>query len=148
MPEMRQAAMAILLPSAAVFAALFLLHRPLLAMLYEPGVRASDAAAGLFFAGSLLRVAAWIPLFALYALRRTNEITIGEFLSLPLFAALTAAAGSRLTLEMAGAFWLIAYGAYGTYNLWAARKSRIPTAPPDVHFRARSRGTGAGTAVK
>ena len=121
MLEMRQAAMAILLPSTAVLGALFLLHGPLLAAMYEPGVRASNAAAGLFFAGSLLRIASWIPLFALYALRRTGAITLGEFLSLPLFAALTAAAGNLLTLELAGAFWLMSYGVYGTYNLWAAR---------------------------
>jgi O-antigen/teichoic acid export membrane protein len=122
---MRESVMTILLPSAAVLLALYLLHRPLLAALYEPGVQASNAAAGLFFAGSLLRVASWIPLFALYAQRRTREITIGEFLSLPLFAVLTTAAGNRLSLELAGAFWVISYGAYCAYNLRMTRKSRI-----------------------
>jgi hypothetical protein len=69
-----------------------------------------------------VRIVAWLPLFALYALRRTRAIAIGELLSLPLFAVLVAAAGRDLTLELAGAFWLVAYIAYAAFNLWAARR--------------------------
>ena len=122
--QIRDAARTTLLPAAIALAALGFAHRPLLELLYAPGVRASDTATALFFAGSLVRIAAWIPLAALYAMRRTREITIGELLSLPLFAALTLAAGRHLTLELAGAFWLISYSAYGAYNLRAMRGSR------------------------
>lgn len=121
--ELRDAARTTLLPSAVALGVLFLAQRPLLAMLYDPGVQASGAAAGLFFAGSLLRIASWVPLLALYAMRRTREIAIGELLSLPLFAALVIAAGDLLTLELAGALWLFAYCAYGLFNLLAVRRS-------------------------
>jgi hypothetical protein len=47
---------------------------------------------------------------------------VGELLSLPLFAVLVAAAGDRLSLELAAGFWLAAYIAYGAFNLWAARR--------------------------
>jgi hypothetical protein len=69
-----------------------------------------------------VRIVAWLPLFALYALRRTRAIAVGELLSLPLFAALVVSAGSNLTLELAGGFWLAAYVAYGAFNFWAARR--------------------------
>jgi hypothetical protein len=69
-----------------------------------------------------VRIVAWLPLFALYALRRTRAIAVGELLSLPLFAVLVAAAGDRLSLELAAGFWLAAYIAYGAFNLWAARR--------------------------
>jgi O-antigen/teichoic acid export membrane protein len=117
-----RAAKMVLLPSAIVFAALYVLHRPLLAALYEPSVRASDTAVALLLAGSWVRIVAWLPLFALYALRRTRAIAVGELLSLPLFAALVTAAGSQLTLELAGGFWLAAYIAYAVFNFWAARR--------------------------
>lgn len=117
-----RAAKLVLIPSAVVFAAFYVLHRPLLAILYEPGVAASDTAVALLLAGSWVRIVAWLPLFALYALRRTRAIALGELLSLPLFAALVIAAGSHLTLELAGGFWLAAYIAYGAFNLWAARR--------------------------
>jgi len=117
-----RAARLVLIPSAAVFAVFYLLHRPLLAILYEPSVAASDTAVALLLAGSWVRIVAWLPLFALYALRRTNAIAVGELLSLPLFAVLVVAAGSRLTLELAGGFWLAAYVAYAAFNVWAARR--------------------------
>jgi len=117
-----RAAKLVLIPSAVVFGAFYLWHRPLLSMLYEPGVAASDTAVALLLAGSWVRIVAWLPLFALYALRRTRAIAVGELLSLPLFAILIVAAGSELTLELAGGFWLAAYVAYATFNVWAARR--------------------------
>ena len=92
-------------------------------MLYDPGFEASAAAAALIFAGSLVRIASWIALFALYAAVRTRAIAIGEFLSLPLFAGLLFAAAESLTLELAGALWLATYLAYGAFNYWAMRKA-------------------------
>ena len=119
---LERAAKLVLIPSAIVFAAFYLWHRPLLALLYEPGVVASDAAVALLLAGSWVRVVSWLPLFALYALKRTRAIALGELLSLPLFAALVVAAGDRLSLELACGFWLAAYIAYAAFNLWAARR--------------------------
>lgn len=121
---MRDAVKMTLLPSAIALGVLVLAHRPLLVMLYDADVQASDAAAGLYFAGSLLRIAAWIPLIALYAMRRTREIATGELLSLPLFAALSIAAGKHLSLEMAGVFWLLSYLAYVAYNFHAVHRHR------------------------
>lgn len=120
--EMRRAARLTLLPAGAVLVAFFVFHRPLLALLYEPQFAASDGAVALLFAGSLLRIAAWIPLFALYAMRRTATISIGELFSLPLFAGLLYLAAERLSLELAGALWLAAYAAYLAFNLLAVRR--------------------------
>lgn len=122
-PVMREAVNAVFLPSAVLFFLLFVFHRPLLALLYDPSFEASPTAAALVFAGSLVRIAAWIPLFALYAALRTRAIAIGEFLSLPLFALLIFTAGESLTLELVGALWLATYLAYGVFNFWAMRKA-------------------------
>jgi PST family polysaccharide transporter len=121
--ELRRATAWTLLPSLVAFAALFLVHRPLLGALYDPGFRASDEAVALIFAGSAVRIASWIPLFALYATRRTTAITVGELFSLPLFAALLVALGKHMTLETAGALWLVSYTVYGAFNFWALRRS-------------------------
>ena len=118
----RGAARAVLLPSAALFALLFALHRPLLAALYDAGFEVSATAAALFFAGGAVRVASWIPLFALYAMARTGAIALGELLSLPLFVVLLAAWGDSLTLERAGAAWLLSFLAYAAFNYWAMRR--------------------------
>jgi O-antigen/teichoic acid export membrane protein len=118
----RAAARAVLLPTALFFVLLFAVHRPLLAALYDPSFEVSAAAAALFFAGSVLRIASWIPLYALYAMSRIWPIAIGELLSVPLFAALLAAWGGGLTLERAGLSWLLSYAAYAGFNYWAMRR--------------------------
>ena len=118
----REAVLMVLLPSAVLFALLFALHRPLLAALYDPSFQAPPLAVALLFAGSLVRIASWIALFALYAGLRTRAIALGELFSLPLFAALAFAAGNALTLEKIGLFWLVAFVAYTVFNCWALRK--------------------------
>lgn len=122
-PVVREAAIMVLLPSAALFLLLFAFHRPLLAALYDPSFEASPLTVALLFGGSLVRIASWIALFALYAALRTRAIALGEFLSLPLFAALALAAGDRLTLEMTGVFWLVSFVAYTGFNCLALRKA-------------------------
>ncbi|HEU4442140.1 MAG TPA: hypothetical protein VFR83_08980 [Burkholderiales bacterium] len=122
-PVVREAALTVLLPSAALFVLLFAFHRPLLAVLYVPGFEATPAAVALLFAGSLARIASWIALFALYAAVRTRAIALGELLSLPLFAALVVLAGDTLTLESVGVFWLVAFLAYTAFNGWAVRRA-------------------------
>jgi O-antigen/teichoic acid export membrane protein len=121
-PVLRESARTIMLPSVLFFFALFLFHAPLLAALYDSSFQASPLAVALLFAGSVVRIASWIPLFGLYAASRTRAIAVGELLSLPLFAALAWAAGERLTLEIVGALWLGTYAAYAIFNLWALRR--------------------------
>jgi O-antigen/teichoic acid export membrane protein len=122
-PELKRAALVTVLPSALALALLGALQRPVLAFLYDESFAVSDAAVGLFFAGTFARIASWLPLYALYAMRRTRLLVIGEFLSMPLFAALLAAHPGPLTLEAAGALWLAAYTGYGLFNLWAVRRA-------------------------
>jgi O-antigen/teichoic acid export membrane protein len=118
----RAAERAVLAPAALLFLLLFLFHVPVMAALYDADFTVSRAAAALFFAGSVLRIASWIPLYALYAMSRTGAIALGELLSLPLFVALLLAWGDALTLERAGFAWLLSYAAYACFNYWAMRR--------------------------
>jgi O-antigen/teichoic acid export membrane protein len=120
----REAFIAVLLPSAALFAVMFAIHRPLLDVFYDSSFRASAVAVALVFAGNIVRIASWVALYALYAAVRTRAIAIGELLSLPLFAALLYAARERLSLELAGGLWLAAYLVYCAFNFWALRRAR------------------------
>lgn len=120
-PVVRESMKTVLAPSALLFLVLFAFHRPLLEALYDPSFQASPLAVALIFAGSWLRIAAWIALFGLYAAVRTRAIAIGEFLSLPLFVGLVFALGERLTLEAAGLLWVVTFGVYAGFNFWALR---------------------------
>ena len=115
--DLARVARTLLLPCAVAFAVLLAAQRPVFALLYDPSVRIAYGTVALFFAGSFVRIAAWVPLIALYATRRTLAITLGEFLSLPLFTALLAAFSGGLTLERVGALWLAAYVVYAAFNL-------------------------------
>ena len=121
--ELKRAAAVTLLPSALALAALGAFQRPVFALLYDRTFAMSDAAVALFLAGTLVRIASWLLLYALYAMRRTGPLVVGEFLSMPLFAALIALYPRPLSLEVAGALWLAAYAAYGLFNLWAVRRA-------------------------
>ena len=119
---MRRSVRTIVLPAAVILAVCFALHRPLLGALYDETFVASDAAVLLLFAGSLARVASWIPLIGLYVRHGTRAIAIGELFSLPLFALLVLLARDGLTLERVGAFWLFSFCAYAAFNGWALRR--------------------------
>lgn len=121
-PVARAAFIAVVVPAALGFAVLFAVHRPLLAALYDPSFSPSSTSVALVLAGSLARIASWVPLAALYAMLRTRSIAVGELLSLPLFAALLALSGGALSLDLAGALWLAAFAVYGVFNLWAMRR--------------------------
>jgi PST family polysaccharide transporter len=121
--ELKRAALATILPSGFALLALGAFHRPVLSLLYDESFGMSDATVGLFFAGTLVRIASWLPLYALYAMRRTGPLVVGEFLSMPLFAALLAALPVPLSLEAAGALWLAAYTGYALFNVWAVRRA-------------------------
>jgi hypothetical protein len=118
----RHATISILLASSLALGLFYLIHESLLATLYDESFKASDTAAALFFLGALARIASWVAMFGLYAARRTGALAAGELLSLPLFALLVFTAGSALTLELAGAFWLASYCAYAGFNFWALRR--------------------------
>jgi O-antigen/teichoic acid export membrane protein len=119
---LRSAALRVLLPSAAVLALIAALYRPLVAALYDQSFQPSLPAVALLFAGSWMRIAAWVALYGLYALRRTRALALGELFSLPLFAVLVLAARGHLSLELVGAFWLVAYCAYLAFNVAALRR--------------------------
>ena len=119
---LRSAALRTLVPSALVLALFLAMQRPLLGALYDGSFRASSLAVALLFAGSLVRIGAWVAMFGLYALRRTRALAIGELLSLPLFALLCLVAGQGLTLELTGVFWLVAFCAYLAFNVLALRR--------------------------
>jgi polysaccharide transporter, PST family len=121
--ELRLAALATILPSALALVALGVLRRPVFTLLYDESFLMSDAAVVLFLAGTFVRIASWLPLYALYAMRRTGPLVVGEFLSMPMFAGLLALYPWPLALESAGALWLAAYAAYGLFNLWAVRRA-------------------------
>jgi hypothetical protein len=95
----------------------------LLALLYDDSFQAPATAVALLFAGSLVRIASWIALYALYAALRTRAIAFGELLSLPLFALLVILAGGHLSLELLGALWLASFLAYAAFNFWALREA-------------------------
>ncbi len=117
--ELRRTAARVLIPSAVALLSLALLQQRILPALYDDGFVVSPAAAMLFYAGDMLRIISWVFLYALYALRRTALIAAGEFLSLPLFALFLVLAGEGLTLESAGALWLLTYLTYAGFNAWA-----------------------------
>ncbi len=129
-PALRRAALSVLPPAALALALLAWQQRGVLGLLYGKGFAVPQVAAALFYAGDLIRIAAWLPLFALYALRRTRLLIAGEFLSLPLFALLLWLAGERISLAGAGLAWLATYAVYAAVNLAAlacARSAARPT---------------------
>ena len=118
--ELRRTVARLLLPAALALVALALLQQRILPALYDDSFIVSPMATALFYSGDMVRIISWVFLYALYALRRTILIAIGELFSLPFFALLLALAGKALSLETAGALWLFAYLAYAGFNAWAA----------------------------
>lgn len=123
-PVLGRAALAVLPASGLALAALAWQQRRVLGFLYDDVFAVPDIAAVLFYAGDLVRIAAWLPLFALYALRRTWLLVAGEFLSLPLFALLLWMLGGRLGLASAGAAWLATYVVYAAFNVAVLQHAR------------------------
>jgi O-antigen/teichoic acid export membrane protein len=120
------------------------MQRRVIGFLYDGAFEVPDLVAALFYAGDLVRIAAWLPLFALYALGRTRLLIVGEFLSLPLFALLLWALGDRLTLVGAGVAWVSAYVVYAAFNavalLRASRKLQDRGSPARLFRRSELAG--------
>ncbi|MFV0281794.1 MAG: hypothetical protein ACK5JM_13675, partial [Rhodoblastus sp.] len=99
-------------------------------LLYSEKFLMPALASGLFLAGDALRLACWVPLHGLFATERIKAVAIGEWLSLPLFAALLTASGAH-SLVIAGACYAIAYAIYLSFNVWSIYRTpgRYATAP-------------------
>lgn len=122
--ELRRAALVVLSPSALLLWLIFVNQRAVLSLLYDARFAVSDQAAALFMLGCLLRIAAWVFLFALFAARRAWLIGIGEVLSLPLFAWMLWRHAEQMTLERAALFYCITYLVYLLFNVVAVLYAR------------------------
>lgn len=117
--ELRRAAQRVLLPSLLCLALAWLYLPQLLALLYRDDLPVTRADALPFFIGDGLRMTAWIFLFGLFARGAGRAVTLGEFLSLPLFAGLLLLAPVQMELATIGLCWLAAYACYAAFNAWA-----------------------------
>lgn len=110
--ELRRAAMVVLPPSALLLLLIFFQQRAVLSALYDARFAVGDEVVALFMLGCLLRIAAWVFLYGLYAARRIWLIVWGEVLSLPLFAFLLWWQADRLSLERVALLYCLSYVAY------------------------------------
>lgn len=121
--ELRAAARQVVLPALLALALLWLLLPQALALLYREGLPVGRFDALPFFAGDALRMLSWIFLFGLFARGAGWAVTVGEVLSLPLFAALLFSLPGPLSLPVIGLAWMLAYAAYLAFNCWAMQRS-------------------------
>lgn len=117
--ELRTAARVVLVPSLLALLALWLLLPEVLALLYRDDIAATRIEALPFLAGDGLRILSWVFLFGLYARGAGRAVTLGEFLSLPLFALLLLALPAPAPLWQIGLCWLLAYASYAAFNIRA-----------------------------
>ena len=122
--ELVRAGSAILIPAAVLLFLLLLNQKTVLATLYDTRFVLSDRAAAFFLMGDWIRIASWVFLYALFAMRRTVAIMAGEIFSLPLFAFLLYVFSDGLTLERTGIIYLLTYLSYFVFN--AAATLRKP----------------------
>jgi len=108
--ELKRAALATILPSALALAAIGALHRPVFSLLYDETFRDDRRDGRPVFSPAPSRASPHgCRSMPLYAMRRTRSLAIGEFLSMPLFAALLAACRDADASKAVGALWLAAY---------------------------------------
>lgn len=122
--ELRASARRVVVPALAALVVLWLLLPQVLAVLYRAGLPVGRPDALAFFAGDALRMLSWVFLFGLFARGAGWAVTAGEFLSLPLFAALLWLLPGPLSLQAIGLAWMMAYAAYAGFNCWALRRSQ------------------------
>ena len=125
--EMARIWRAVWVPSTMVLVLLWAGQRDVLTLLYDERFLMPRAASALFLLGDALRIAAWVPLLALFATERVRPVALGEWLSLPLFAAsLSLVRVDSLTL--AATCYASTYAVYLAFNLYCVRAAR-PLAP-------------------
>jgi PST family polysaccharide transporter len=128
--ELARAGLAVLVPAAVLLLAIYANQKTVLTTLYDVQFLISDRAAALFLLGDWLRIASWVFLYALYAMRRTALIIAGEVFSLPLYALLLYVYAGGMTLERAGLLYLLSYLVYVVFNAVAVmRMSRQNISP-------------------
>ena len=122
----------VLLPALAALAVLWALLPDVLALLYRADILIVRSEALAFFAGDGLRMFAWVFHFALFARSAGKPVTLGEFLSLPLFAFLVWLLPGTPALRSIGLCWLGAYACYAGFNVLAFRREskRWSPTPP------------------
>ncbi len=103
------------IPAGIALGLLWLMLPAVLPMLYRDDVGVGRGDAVFFFLGDWLRIMSWVALFALFARRSAWTISIGEVLSLPLFALLLSILHPN-QLRAVGALWLLTYAAYAAFN--------------------------------
>lgn len=130
----RAAAMHVVLPAAIATLAIACAVPWIVDLLYRGQLEISMAAAVPLLAGDFLRIVSWLFLFGLYASGKARAVLIGEFMSVPLFAALVYLT-APLTIEGIGIAWSAAFLAYAAFNAIAMR-------PP--HCSGVSGWTGRG----
>jgi len=106
-------------PAMLALALLWLLLPQVIAVLYRADLPLSRGDALAFFAGDALRMCAWVFHFGLFARGAGKAVTLGEFLSLPLFAALVWLLPAPANLREVGLCWLLAYACYAAFNMRA-----------------------------
>lgn len=107
----------IVVPAVLGLGILWLLLPQAIALLYRADLVISRADALAFFVGDALRMCAWVFHFGLFARGAGKAVTIGEFLSLPLFATLVWLLPAPATLLQVGLCWLLAYACYAAFNM-------------------------------
>lgn len=123
--ELLATAKQVVAPALLALVLLWLLLPQTLALLYNADLRVTRLEALPFFAGDGLRIVSWIFLFGLFARGAGHAVTVGELLSLPLFAVLVALFPRHLDLIGIGCCWLVAYATYAGFNAWALLR-KIP----------------------
>lgn len=117
--ELRVASRQVLAPATLALGLLWLLLPQVLALLYREGLPVDRVDALAFFAGDALRMLSWIFLFGLFACGAGWAVSVGELLSLPLFAALLWLLPGPLSLPAIGLAWMLSYAVYAGFNGWA-----------------------------
>jgi PST family polysaccharide transporter len=122
--HLKEACQFLLSLSLGLYIIIFIFKTPIQLFLYNNAFDSSAELFGLFLFGDWLRIASWIFLFSFYAKGAISAIIFGEFLSLPLFAALIYINRDQLSPTLIGELYVIAYICYLVFNLLAFTKLR------------------------
>lgn len=130
MRQFRRASLVVMCMGGAFLVLLLIGQREVLALLYDRSFVLPAGTVALFYLGDWLRMGSWVILFALLAARATRWVAVGEFFSLPLFAALVLCWPDTVSLERAATLYLLTYAIYLGFNLcglwWVFHRGAVP----------------------